>query len=158
MEQIQEWFSALDEKDQKVTVGLAIVVSLGLLYLILLSPVNDSVSKLESEVAAKQKTVNWMKDNVSIILASKGSARNPGSNLALTAVVNNTTSKYKLPVSRRDSKSPNEMQVWFDNVAFDTFLEWVAEIEQRHGVTVTSVNVRSQNRDGITSVNVKLLK
>jgi len=158
MEQIKAWFSTLDEKDQKITVVVAILVALMLVYLLILSPVNDSVSQLEAEVAAKQKTVDWMKQQVPVILASKRTGGGVVSSLALSAVVNNTTTKYNLPVSRRDSKSPNEMQVWFDNVPFDSFLQWVSEINRKHGVTVSSVNVRSQDRNGITSINVKLLK
>ncbi|MBV1911933.1 MAG: type II secretion system protein M [Kangiellaceae bacterium] len=158
MEQIKAWFGGLDERDQKVTVGVAIIVGLALVYLIILSPINESVEKLETEVAAKQKTVDWMEKQVPVIVASKGGRKGTVSNLQLAAVVNNTTSKYDLPVSRRDSKSPNEMQVWFDNVPFDSFLRWVSEIKQKHGVTVVSLNVRSQDRNGVTSINVKLLK
>jgi type II secretory pathway component PulM len=78
--------------------------------------------------------------------------------LPLTSIINSTTKKFNLAVSRRDSKSPNEMQVWFDNVSFDSFLRWVAEVESKHNVSVASVNIRSRENDGITSINVKLLK
>ena len=76
----------------------------------------------------------------------------------MTSIINNTTRKFNLAVSRRDSKSPNEMQVWFDNVSFDDFLRWVEEVESKHGVSVATVNVRSRENNGITSINVKLLK
>jgi general secretion pathway protein M len=158
MEQIKAWYAGLDEKDQKVTLVASVVFVALMLYLLVIEPINSSASKLQSEVAAKQKTVDWMKAQIPIILASKSSGGARASSLALSSVVNNTTNKYALPVSRRDSKSPNEMQVWFDNVSFDSFLGWVSEIKQKHGVTVTSVNIRSQDRDGITSINVKLLK
>ncbi len=158
MQQIKTWFFALDEKDQKITIAVAILFTIMAFYLFLVSPMNDSVSSLESEVAAKQKTVDWMKKQIPIILSTKGGATNSKSTLALASVVNSTTNKYDLAVSRRDSKSPNEMQIWFDNVSFDSFLSWVSEVKSRHGITITSVNIRSVDRDGITSINVKLLK
>ena len=158
MDQIKAWFLALDDKDQKITIVVVVAFSFFFLYFILINPVNESAAKLKKEVAAKQKTVDWMKKQVSIIRATKGGGSSSSSSLPLSSVVNSTTNKYDLPVSRRDSKSPNEMQVWFDNVSFDSFLSWVAEIKTKHGVTVTSVNVRSADRDGITSINVKLLK
>jgi len=158
MEQIKAWFSALDERDQKIAVAGAIAFSIFILYFFLISPVNDLVNTLQSEVVAKQKTIDWMKKQVSFIRANKGGTTNNKSSLPLSSVVNSSTNKYDLPVSRRDSKSPDEMQVWFDNVSFDSFLSWISELKSKHGITVTSVNIRSVDRNGITSINVKLLK
>lgn len=157
MEQIKAWFSSLDEKDQKITIGAGITISIFMIYFILIEPVNSSASSLRTEVAAKQKTIDWMKKQIPLILANKGGGQSKSS-LPLSTLVNNSTRKYSLPVSRRDSKSPNEMQVWFDNVSFDSFLSWTDEIKAKYGVTITSVNVRSRDQDGITSINIKLLK
>ena len=158
MEQITNWYSGLDQRDQKITLAAGGFVLLFLLYLLIVAPINSAVEQLQREVAASESTVARIKQQVPIVLASKRSGGGNVSGLPLTSVVNSTTTKYNLPVSRRDSKSPNEMQVWFDNVSFDAFLQWVAEINKQHGVTVTSVNVRGQDRNGITSINVKLLK
>ncbi len=157
MEQIKDWFTSLDEKDQKITIVAAIAISIFMIYFVLIEPINSSASSLKTEVAAKQKTIDWMKKQIPLILANKGGGVSKSS-LPLSTVVNNSTRKYNLPVSRRDSKSPNEMQIWFDNVSFDSFLSWTAEVQSKYGVTITSVNVRSRDQDGITSINVKLLK
>ena len=158
MEQIKNWYSGLDQRDQKITLVAGVFVFLFLLYLLIIEPINSSVEQLQREVAATETTISRIKQQIPIVLASKRTGGGSVSSLPLTSVVNSTTTKYNLPVSRRDSKSPNEMQVWFDNVSFDSFLQWVAEINKSHGVTVTSVNVRGQDRNGVTSINVKLLK
>ncbi len=158
MEQIKNWYSGLDQRDQKITLVASVFVFLFLLYLLIIEPINSSVEQLQREVAATETTISRIKQQIPIVLASKRTGGGNVSSLPLTSVVNTTTTKYNLPVSRRDSKSPNEMQVWFDNVSFDSFLQWVAEINKSHGITVTSVNVRGQDRNGVTSINVKLLK
>jgi len=158
MEQIKNWFYSLDDKDQKITIVVASVFSLMLIYLLLIAPFNNSVSKLESDVAAKQKVIDKMKSQIPKILASKVGGSGRKTSQSLSSIVNTTTNRFSLPVSRRDSKSPNEMQIWFDNVSFDSFLRWSAELKTRHGVSISSVNIRSQDRNGITSINVKLIK
>ncbi len=159
MDSIKEWYNALDESEQKIVFSAAILVGILMLYLIIVDPVVTKVNELQNQVSAKQKNVDWMKQKLPIILASKNPTSGPASSsLSLSAIVNQTTGNYKLPVSRRDSKSPYEMQIWFDNVSFDSFLSWVAELESRYGVTISNVNVRSRDRNGITSINVKLLK
>ena len=158
MDAIKNWFSELSEQDQKITLLAAAVVSLILIFLLIINPLNESVNKLEVEVASKIKSDQWMSEQVSKVKSSGSSGNMTGTTLPLTSIINTTTKKFDLPVSRRDSKSPNEMQVWFDNVNFDSFLRWVAEVESKYGVSVATVNVRSRERNGITSINVKLLK
>ena len=158
MDPIKDWFNELSEQDQKITLIAGALVSVILVYLLIVNPLNESVNKLEIEVASKIKSDLWMSQQISIIKATGSSGRLTGSALPLTSIINNTTRKFDLAVSRRDSKSPNEMQVWFDNVNFDNFLRWVAEVESEHGVSVATVNVRSRENNGITSINVKLLK
>ncbi|MDQ7048561.1 MAG: type II secretion system protein M [Enterobacterales bacterium] len=159
MDSIKEWYNALDEGEQKIVFSAAIVIGMLMLYLIVVDPVVAKVNELQNQVMSKQKNVDWMKQQLPIIMASKNpTSSNPTSALSLSAIVNRTTGNYKLPVSRRDSKSPYEMQIWFDNVNFDSFLSWASELESRYGVTIANVNVRSRDRNGITSINVKLLK
>ncbi len=157
MEAIKNWFNDLSEQDQKITLIAGALVGLVLIYLLIINPLNESVNKLEVEVESRQKSDLWMSQQVSIIKSSGGGNVSSGTQ-PLTSILNNTTKKFSLAVSRRDSKNPNEMQVWFDNVSFDNFLRWVAEIESKHGVSVATVNIRSRERNGLTSINVKLLK
>lgn len=157
MDGIKEWYQSLSEQDQKITLIGGVIVLLILLYLLVIDPINQAALKAHNDVLAKTKTVEWMKQGVSKIRSSSGKS-SAASNQQLAALVNSTTRKYNLPVSRRDSKSPNEMQVWFDNVSFNDFLRWTSEIGQRYGVKVATVNVRTRDRDGLASINVKLVK
>ncbi len=158
MEQIKEWYNGLDERDQQIALYASIGLFLFIIYFGLLDPLNQSVTKMEMKVESQQKTVDWMKRQVSLIRGNNGKSSSSGSQLPLATVVNNTTRSYALPVSRRDSKSPNEMQVWFDNVPFNSFLRWASEIKSKYDVKIITVNIRSRDRDGIASINVKLLK
>lgn len=158
MDSIKNWFHDLSEQDQKITLLAGGIVLLALLFLMIINPLNQSVDKLEVEVTSRIKSDHWMSQQVSVIKSSSSSVSSPRGSLPLTSIINNTTRKFNLAVSRRDSKNQNEMQVWFDNVNFDSFLRWVAEVESKHGVSVATVNVRSREQNGITSINVKLLK
>ena len=158
MDPIREWFNSLDQKDKKITIIAGIGLLIFVVYFLLLSPLNESVTDLKQKVASQQKSVNWMKQQVPLIRGTTGSGDSNQSQLPLASIVNNTTKTYSLPVSRRDSKSPNEMQIWFDNVSFNSFLQWSSEISSKHGITIVMVNIRSRDRDGIASINVKLLK
>lgn len=158
MEQVKEWYKSLDERDQKITLVASVGFVVFLIYFVLLEPLSGSVADLKKKVTSQQKTVDWMKQQITLIRGSQNAGSQSQRGLPLASVVNSTAQSYALPVSRRDSKSPNEMQVWFDNIPFNSFLQWASEIKSKHGVKILTVNIRSRERDGVTSISVKLLK
>ncbi len=157
MEQLKTWYFGLEEREQTITLYFTIIIAILLIYFIIIEPINSSAIKLEKKLAASQKNIDWMKKQVPIILTKKG-INSSTSSLPLTSIINKSTRQYALPVSRRDSSSPNEMQVWFDNVSFDVFIRWSADIKNKYGVGISSVNIRDRDSSGITSINVKLFK
>ena len=67
MDPIKNWFNELSEQDQKITLFAGALVSIALIYLLAVSPLNESVNKLEIEVSSKIKSDQWMAQQVSII-------------------------------------------------------------------------------------------
>jgi len=158
MEQIKAWYSGLEENEQKIVVFAGIFFCVVILFFGLIKPVNDQVKKLEMSVKGKQSMiVEWQKD-LPKLMASRGRASTSNGNQKLSSVVTSSTRKFNLRVSRVQEKGANEIQVWFDNVPFNDFARWVTELNNRHKVSVASVNVRSKDRNGISSIDVKLTK
>ena len=157
MEQIKEWYNGLEENEQKIVVFAGVFFSVVILFFGLIKPVNDKVSKLGMSVKTKQETIaQWRKD-LPKIMSSRGQVSSSGSQ-KLSSVVTSSTRRFNLRVSRVQEKGVNEIQVWFDNVPFNDFARWVADLNNRYKVSVASVNVRSKDRNGISSIDVKLTK
>jgi type II secretory pathway component PulM len=47
MDSIKNWFNELSEQDQKITLIAGALVSIILVYLLIISPLNEGVNKLE---------------------------------------------------------------------------------------------------------------
>ena len=158
MEQIKTWYNGLEENEQKIVIFAAVFFSIVLLYFGLIKPVNDKVNSLELSVSSKQSTIaQWRKDLPKIV-ASRGGASASSSNQQLSSIVTSSTRRFNLRVSRVQEKGDTEIQVWFDNVPFNDFARWVADLNNRYQVSVASVNIRSKDRNGISSIDVKLTK
>ena len=158
MQQIKEWYAGLDDNDQKVVLIAAIFFSLVILMFGILKPLNDSASKLEQQVDSRQKSVDKWKAAMPTLLANKGQASGAGNSMALSSVITTSTRKFNLRVSRVQEKNAEEIQVWFDNIPFNDFIRWTAEVQNRYKVKVASVNIRSKDRDGLSSIDVKIKK
>ncbi len=158
MQAIKDWYQNLSEQDQKVVFFAALFFGLVILFFGLIKPMNDKVKQLNNSISSKQSTIeNWKVDLPKIIASRGGSSANAG-NQNMSRIVTSSTRQFNLRVSRVQEKGANEIQVWFDNVPFNDFASWVAELNNRHQVSVASVNVRSKDRDGLSSIDVKLVK
>jgi general secretion pathway protein M len=159
MQQLKQWYKGLDQNEQKMVMMAAIFFGLVILIFAILKPLNDSVKQLQMQVDSRQASVEKWRQAMPLILSSQGSGgSNVSSDMNLSTVITSTSRQFNLSVSRVQEKNNNEIQVWFDNVAFKDFLRWTAQVKNQHGVKVAAVNIRSKDRDGLTSIDVKLQK
>jgi general secretion pathway protein M len=45
-------------------------------------------------------------------------------------------------------------RLWFDTIAFDTLVRWLAELEQRQGLVVSQLSVNAGAEPGMVSARV----
>ena len=158
MEQFKEWYNGLEQTEKQLVQAASILLALLILYFALIKPLGDSVDSLQQQVKSRQSSVEQWKSNMPLLVKSRKSGGNSNATQSLSNVITSSSRRYQLRVSRVQEKNPNEMQVWFDKVPFNNFLRWVAELENKYQVTVDSVNVRSKDRDGLSSIDIKILR
>ncbi|WP_444996883.1 type II secretion system protein GspM [Aliikangiella sp. IMCC44359] len=156
MEQLKQWYEGLDNNEQRIVMLAAVFFGVLILIFGLLKPINDSLNSLQSQVNSREKSVALWKQSMPQIIANRGNTNTSSSSLSLSNLVTSSTRKYQLRVSRVQEKGPTEIQVWFDNVPFNEFIKWVAELENGHSVSIESVNIRTKDRDGLSSIDVKI--
>ena len=157
MEQLKQWYAGLEDNEQKIVLIASALLTLLILVFGIIKPMNDKVSSLEMKIKTKQSTISEWQTNMPKLLASKGSAQS-GGNQSLSNIVTTSTRRFNLRVSRVQEKASGEMQVWFDNVPFNDFVRWVAELNNRYQVSVATANIRNKDRNGLTSIDVKIRK
>lgn len=158
MQQVKQWFYGLETNEQKIVLFAAGFFSLLLLFFGLIKPLNDSVNRLQVQVDSRQSSVSKWQEAMPQLLASRGQAGQGKNNQPLSTLISSTTRRFNLKVSRVQEKKSEQIQVWFDNVSFKDFLRWSAELHGRHHLKIISVNIRSKQRDGLVSVDVKISK
>lgn len=158
MQQLKEWYSGLDNNEQKMVQIASVFFGLVILIFGLLKPLSQSVTDLQTQVKSRQKSVDHWKQSMPLLLANRGQAAGGSSSMPLNTVITSTARKFNLNVSRVQEKGSDEIQVWFDNISFNDFLRWTAEIQNKHRVKVSSANIRSKDRDGLSSIDVKIIK
>ncbi|MCB1697581.1 MAG: type II secretion system protein M, partial [Halioglobus sp.] len=74
----------------------------------------------------------------------------------LTALVNQSTGRHGLQVSRLQPNSRGDIQVRLENAVFDDLLAWLDELENREGLLVTEVAITQSGTTGRVNATIRI--
>ena len=155
---MKNWFSQFNQREQLSLLLLAIALVAYLFYVMLWAPLSNSRDQLELQnrgVAASLQRVDAMVSEVMQLRGSEGrSSSGPRRNL--TSLINQSTSRMQLAVTRLQPNSRGEIQVRFEAAAFDDLLQWLHEMESGEGLLVRELSVAQAGSPGRVNATVRL--
>ena len=153
---MKAWFAQLNQREQMSVLALGLAVALYLIYVLLWSPLaskRDSLELQNHNVAGTLQRVDAM---VSELLHLRDTGVQAGSRRNLTSLINQSTSRMQLQVSRLQPNSRGEIQVRMENAAFDDVLAWLHEMEYREGLLVREVSITQAGAVGRVNATVRI--
>jgi len=153
---VKAWFAQLNQREQMSVLALGLAVALYLIYVLLWSPLaskRDSLELQNHNVAGTLQRVDAM---VSELLHLRDTGVQAGSRRNLTSLINQSTSRMQLQVSRLQPNSRGEIQVRMENAAFDDVLAWLHEMEYREGLLVREVSITQAGAVGRVNATVRI--
>lgn len=95
----------------------------------------------------------WIEANKHAVAHLAEGERQPGQSLFGLA---NTTSKgFQIGFKRYEPVGENALNLWMENVSFNSLVLWLERLDKRHGVTVREISVERLPTEGL--VNVRLV-
>lgn len=148
-----DWFAALAPRERKSVIGAGVLVVVVVLYVAAIEPVLEHRAMLERGVAAQRDLVHWMRDVAGELDSGPPVADAGGS---LFALVDRSVRGTALAgaVQRVQPEGSGTVRVWLDGADFDELVRWIAALDRRHGIGVSSLAVERGPAPG--SVNVRL--
>ncbi|MDX1732821.1 MAG: type II secretion system protein M [Halioglobus sp.] len=153
---MKAWFAALEQREQLSLLVLAAAVFVYLLYMLVWTPLDnrrDDLAQQNTVIAESLTRVDAMASEL-LQLRESGSARGPRRNLA--SVINESTGRQQLPVSRLQPNSRGEIQVRLENAVFDDLLGWLHEMEYKEGLLVREVSITQTGSVGRVNATVRI--
>lgn len=153
---MKEWFTQLNQREQMSLFILGLVVGLYLLFMLVLSPLaskRDALAVQNTAIAGSLGRVDAM---VSELLQLRDGGSSVNNRRNLTSLINQSTSRMDLPVSRLQPSSRGDIQVRLENAAFDDVLEWLYEMEYREGLLVHEVSITQAGSVGRVNATVRI--
>ena len=153
---MKEWFSQLAQREQLSVLVLASVVLIYLLYSLFWAPLNSRREALivQNEAVAESRVrVDAM---VSQIMQLRKSGAQSGARRNLTSVINESTTRFKLPVIRMQPNRQGEIQVRLENADFGAMMQWLHEMENGKGLLVRELSLTQAGTSGLVNITVKI--
>jgi general secretion pathway protein M len=153
---MKEWFSQLNQREQMSVLVLGVAVSLYLLYMFVWSPLDTRRAQLALQNTAIAESRVRVDTMVSQLLELRDGGAKAGAKRNLTAVINESTARFQLPVIRLQPNSRGEIQVRVENALFDDVLKWLHEVEYGQNLLVREVSVTPANTAGRVNITVRI--
>jgi general secretion pathway protein M len=154
---LREWFGGLNQREQLSVLALGLALILYLLYMLAWAPLAERREQLAQQNAGTAESLQRVDAMVSEIMRLRGAGAGAGpAQRNLTALVNASTARYQLQVSRLQPNSRGDIQVRLESASFDDLVAWLDELENREGLLVSEVSITQSGSPGRVNATVRI--
>ncbi|HLZ98638.1 MAG TPA: type II secretion system protein M [Steroidobacteraceae bacterium] len=153
MKALKAWYSALQEREQRiVAIGGAALCVLILAGGILL-PLESAVSNAVKTQQTRREDLAWMRANASEIEAGGAAIADTGE--APVVLVDRVGREAGLGSAMRGTQpSGTGVRVQLEAAPFDVLITWLATLEERYGFAIESISVDRAPKPGVVNANI----
>ena len=157
MNQLLNFLNKYNRREQMLILGCGLAVALYLLWLLVLTPIQNKRDQLLAANVASTQTLG----RVQIVAAQIQQARNAGAsanNDNISGLIDTTLRANGLSMSVFNPGANGEARVRLDRAGYGPLMQWLYEIEFKQGITVSDLSIGSTNDPGQVTVNLRLQK
>ena len=151
------WAGLAPAERRLVAIGAALLGVL-LLYLMLWRPVQKDLARLRVSVPEERVQLQRMRTQAASIKplrARLGSA--PAAGMLLSVVDQSATARgLRGSISKLEADGSTGLQLVAEAVPFNTFIAWLAELQDSHALVVDNASIDAHTASGTVNVKMKL--
>jgi type II secretory pathway component PulM len=153
---MQAWFARLDRREQLSLLVLAAVIALYLVWVLLWSPVAAMRDRMLAQNTAAAAALVRVDNLVAELQQARASSGPGGQRSNLTAVVNQSTGRFGLPVNRLQPGSRGDLQVRLENARFADLIAWLHHLELAEGLLLDEVAITQAGSAGFVNATIRI--
>lgn len=153
---MKEWFAGLNQREQLSIFVLGIALVLYLLYMLAWAPLAQRREELALQNESVAQSLQRVDAMVSEIMRLREGGVASTARRNLTSLVNQSTSRHGLQVSRLQPNSRGDIQVRLENAVFDDLLAWLDDVENREGLLVTEIAITRSGNAGRVNATIRI--
>ena len=156
---LRAWLAGLSHRERTLVLTAGGIAAIALLYLALVMPLQAMADRREARVEQKSADLAWMRQVApAVTAAAAGGGAEVPTGESLVVLVDRTAREAGLGAALRD-QSPNGeagLRLRLDAAAFDTLIEWLGRLQERHGVAIEAANFDATGNPGLVNASLTL--
>lgn len=153
MNELRRRWQIMSPRERLMTLSCSALLMLCLLYYLCWAPWQEMARQWQMTIDRERQTVRWMQQQAPRLPPSDGARRQiAGRDISLTVLVPQSAARYGITVLRIQPQA-SQVSVTLARSDFNNLLHWLAELEQKNGVTTQGLDVASvPNSPGMVEV------
>ena len=161
LEDIQNWYQGLQQRERQLVLAASAVIIITLLYLTIWEPIYNGVEDQTQKYQTQVEILDWMQTaatEVRTLKASGVSKRQTNSSQPVTLLVEKSaaTAGLKPYLRKLESTSDKGARVTIDDASFDQVLLWLNTLQAQYGISVSSANIDRTDKAGAINARMTL--
>ncbi|NMP17010.1 type II secretion system protein M [Thalassotalea sp. Y01] len=148
---MKQWWLGLNPREQKLASIMGAVVAIFIFYFLIWQPLNNSVEKAQQKLERQQQLAAWVDENLPKLQALQKAGGIKSTGGSLSSIVNRTAKRQSIAIARMQPQG-DDLQVWIDEVPFNTFVSWLNNLNSNEGVLIESIDITEGNAPGTIAV------
>jgi|SRR5579885_310667 general secretion pathway protein M len=156
---IREWWAGLASRERLAIVTGSCAVAIFIVYQWIWIPCLDHMESMRKQIAADQKTLQWMRAADEAI--QKVETKSRGKNKAATPIVllSNLQKQIKAAgfeqyLSQLKQATNDSIEMSFRKIEFDKLVRFLISVTMDQGLTITQMSATAENAPGIVTVDI----
>ena len=153
---MKSYLNNLNEREKWMVVGAALCIFIYAYYFFLYSPIASRVDDRQMQLNEKTETLLWM--NKVKNQKNTGVIKKTIDNGQLLTIVSTELKHHesiKFPFQLQQTSS-GELQLNFDQVSFNLFIEWLAQLNNKYKINIKQFDINKTPTPGIVQMMIIL--
>ena len=160
VDRLRGWLAGLSQRERTLVYAAFGAAAIALLYIALIMPLQTMTNRREARVERKSADLAWMRQAAPSVAAAAatGGATDAPTGESLVVLVDRTAREAGLGGALRDQSPDGEagLRLRLEAAAFDTLIEWLGQLQERHGVSIEAANIDATGNPGLVNASVTL--
>tara|TARA_B110000503_G_scaffold128577_1_gene199811 strand:- start:1532 stop:2002 length:471 start_codon:yes stop_codon:yes gene_type:complete len=153
---MRTWLNTLDQRDQIALLTIVVFITGWLIFQGLFAPISAKRVQMEINNVSAAELLARVDVKVAQLMALRDQS-DSASGGSLTAIISRSSEALQLPVKRLQPNSRGEVQVRFEDVDYDTFVQWLHRAETSDGLAIIDLSISQAGRRGRVNASVQVV-
>ncbi len=158
---MKQWFLSRQPQERFALIIMSIFLIGAAFYALFWLPLNEEIAQKQRWISEQQKTLSWMQQTavkINRLQSNKHTDPLKKGNEALLTTIDSTAKQQQIreAVKRIKPQGNDKVQLWLEQASFDRMILWLDSLQQRHGVSISSITVDRQSDSGRVNARINL--